>query len=108
MSELRFSQAIRVLALFAAEGASTAMFLQGSYGGNWLPRFVSHNELDPVGKRILIASIVAGALVGCIPAVVLLLRARRRGELDSSLEHLNRIGRLLAFTLVLWAVPPML
>lgn len=99
------------LLLLAAEGASVAFFLRALRGARWLPGFVARNELPPHGRDHLISWLVVGAAVPCLvlfAAVAVAWRTGGRAAAAERTEQAATAARVLAVSLVLWAVPPML
>jgi uncharacterized membrane protein len=103
LGDAQLARAARCIGLLAAEGASLSLFLQEAFRGRWLAAFISRNELAFSARNRLLLTLVAGALIPVVAALVLLAR---RGP--AALDTLDRTGKRLALTLVLWAFPPLL
>lgn len=102
----------RLVALFAAEGASLGLFACTVGGTRWLPGFIAHNEVQRALRKSLLFSTVTSAVIAVVVFGVFLgfarWKQRDRPWLDATLDRASWLGRLLAFSLFLWAVPPML
>jgi uncharacterized membrane protein len=98
----RALQRLRTASVLAAEGASIGLFVASLRPGDWLPLFVSENAIDDVLQSWMLVAAIGGAAA---LSGLLWFAITQRPEWEASLRWLARAA---AWTLVLWAIPPLM
>lgn len=92
----------RASALFALIGFSLVLWAQTAFQAKWVKPFVLANELEPAKRKLLLLSLIAGAVLPVIIAAGVSLRIGWRG---GALHKLERFAWLLSPLIVVGALP---
>jgi uncharacterized membrane protein len=95
------SRALRALTLLATVGASVTLYSQQIYRDAWVNDFIRSNVLDGHSRRVLILSMVIGAVVAPLPAVVYLLWRRS----EKAVDRVRQVSHLISPFVLTGALP---
>jgi uncharacterized membrane protein len=93
---------LATLAALGAEAAGVVLLVQELAGSHWLAPFIARNELASGARLRLIASLLGAAILAVVAALGYLARRSSSGW-----ARLERVARVAAPLLVLWAIPPL-
>ncbi|MBX3129166.1 MAG: DUF2079 domain-containing protein [Polyangiaceae bacterium] len=92
----------RAAVVFSLIGVSLAIWAQTTFQAKWVKDFILANQLEPGKRKLLLASILAGAAIGALVTVVAAVREARRG---GSMARVEKAAWLLSPLLALAPLP---
>jgi uncharacterized membrane protein len=96
-----WSQALRSILLLSVIAASCVMYGQQIFRTNWVDAFLLNNQLEPRDRKVLLITVLIGALLGAlVPSVVLLWKRSH-----AAVMGVRRVSHVLA-PLVLVGLTP--